>query len=110
MSGGQRQRIGLARALFQNPKLIVLDEPNANLDQEGDLALLQAIEKLKELNITAIIIAHRPAVLQHVDKVLVMKDGRAEMFGERADVLKKILGPQQRTISAEQNQRVSGKV
>jgi PrtD family type I secretion system ABC transporter len=98
LSGGQRQRVGLARALFQSPKLVVLDEPNANLDQEGELALLQAIEKLKETKTTAIIVAHRPAVLQHVDKILVMKEGTVRLFGDRAEVLNAISGPQNPAI------------
>jgi PrtD family type I secretion system ABC transporter len=101
LSGGQRQRIGLARALFQNPKLVVLDEPNAHLDQEGELALMQAIEKLKEMKSTVVIVAHRPAVLQHVDKILVMKDGGVQIFGDRSEVLGKISGPQKPAIETD---------
>jgi ATP-binding cassette subfamily B protein/ATP-binding cassette subfamily C protein len=101
LSGGQRQRIGFARALFQSPKLVVLDEPNANLDQKGELALIQAIEKLKEQKTTAIIVAHRHAILQHVDKILVLKDGKVQMFDERSEVLKKISGPQKLAVESE---------
>ncbi|HYH19002.1 MAG TPA: type I secretion system permease/ATPase [Azospirillum sp.] len=88
LSGGQRQRIALARALFGRPRLVVLDEPNSNLDQAGETALLQAIQAAKDDGATVIIIAHRPSVLATVDKVLVMRDGTIEHFGPREDVVK----------------------
>ncbi len=93
LSGGQRQRIGLARALFGNPRLLVLDEPNSNLDNAGEQALLQAIAKAKAAGTTVVLIAHRPSVVAAVDKLLVLKDGMIDQFGARADVLKAISAP-----------------
>jgi len=87
LSGGQRQRIALARALFGPIKLVVLDEPNANQDRAGENALLHSLLRLKEQKITSIIIAHRPAIIEHVDKVLVIKDGRMAAFGPKDKVL-----------------------
>lgn len=87
LSGGQRQRIGLARALYGDPKLIVLDEPNASLDTLGEQALMEAIEKVKERGATVIIVAHQPYILRGTDKLLVMLGGRARRFGPTAEVL-----------------------
>lgn len=87
LSGGQRQRIGLARAVFGSPKVIILDEPNANLDQAGEMALAAAVRELKERGTTLMIVGHRPSTLAQVDKVLFLKDGRVELFGSREDVL-----------------------
>jgi PrtD family type I secretion system ABC transporter len=87
LSGGQKQRIALARAMFDDPKYFVLDEPNSNLDQEGEAAVLTALTAAKSRGATIIIIAHRPSLLGFVDKVLFMKDGRVERFGERQAVL-----------------------
>ena len=95
LSAGQQQRIGLARALFGSPRLIVLDEPNANLDFEGEQALLRAIRRAAEGGATVILISHRPSVMAVSDKLLVLKDGTIEQFGPRAEVLKSItLRPQ----------------
>jgi PrtD family type I secretion system ABC transporter len=93
LSGGQRQMIGLARALYGHPRLVVLDEPNSNLDGEGELALARAIGHLKERRATVVLVSHRPALVNQVDKVLVLRDGAAEMFGPRAEVLKRLAGP-----------------
>lgn len=87
LSGGQRQRIGLARALFGNPKLVVLDEPNASLDEAGELALLQGIAHLKKNGATVIIITHKVSLLANVDKLLIMQEGTVAVFGPRAGVL-----------------------
>jgi ATP-binding cassette, subfamily C, type I secretion system permease/ATPase len=87
LSGGQRQRIGLARAVFGNPRFIVLDEPNANLDQAGEAALAQAIETLKRSGVALIIVGHRPSTLSVANKILFLKEGRTAMFGERDQVL-----------------------
>ncbi len=87
LSGGQRQRIGLARALFREPFLIVLDEPNANLDATGDLALIGAITSIKARGGVVIMITHRPGFLDGVDYALVLEDGRQRTFGPVADVL-----------------------
>lgn len=89
-SGGQLQRIALARAIYGSPSLIILDEPNSNLDIEGEQFLTQAIGKLKEKGSTQIIITHKPMILQHVDFILVMHQGRMVMLGPRDDVLKKL--------------------
>ncbi|MGK9168557.1 type I secretion system permease/ATPase [Inquilinus limosus] len=90
LSGGQRQRIGLARAVYGNPRLIVLDEPNANLDQTGEAALAGAVNELKARGAAMVIIGHRPSTLAHADKILVLKDGRAEIYGPRDAVLQRL--------------------
>ena len=90
LSPGQRQRIGLARALYGDPRLVVLDEPNANLDSEGDEALLRALRSLKEQGVTVLMIAHRPSLLGGVDKLLVLREGSVEMIGPRAEVMARI--------------------
>lgn len=93
LSGGQRQRIGLARALYGNPSLIVLDEPNANLDAAGEEALLVAIQKLKAKRTTVAIITHKINVLAGVDKILLMADGAVQAFGTREVILPRLVGP-----------------
>jgi ABC-type protease/lipase transport system fused ATPase/permease subunit len=90
LSVGQRQRIGLARALYGDPALVVLDEPNSNLDAEGEAALSNAILALKERKATVVVVAHRPSAITHVDKLLMIVDGEARAFGPRDDVLNKI--------------------
>ena len=93
LSGGYRQRIGLARAVYGNPSLVVLDEPSSNLDSEGDAALADCIMQLKKRGTTVVIISHRPTTLGVVDKILVLRDGVAEMFGPRAEVLARLTRP-----------------
>ncbi len=87
LSGGQRQRIGLARAIYGNPRLVVLDEPNSNLDDQGEAALAVALQNLKETGATVFIITHRASVLSQVQKLMVMREGALAMFGPRDQVL-----------------------
>lgn len=93
LSAGQRQRVGLARALYGDPFLVVLDEPNSNLDAEGETALEHAIAGVRRRGGIAIIIAHRPSALAQASHVLFMRDGKAETFGERDDVLRRLTRP-----------------
>jgi ABC-type protease/lipase transport system fused ATPase/permease subunit len=90
LSGGERQRIGLARAVFGNPKVIILDEPNANLDQSGETALAAAVRELKSRGTALMIVGHRPSTLAQADKILFLREGRVELFGQREDVLGKL--------------------
>jgi len=92
LSGGQRQRIALARALYGSPRFLVLDEPNASLDSEGELALIGAIQALKAQKATVVIIAHRPSILQDVDQILVLRNGTVELFGPREEVIARLKG------------------
>jgi PrtD family type I secretion system ABC transporter len=87
LSAGQRQRIGLARAVFGDPKLIVLDEPNANLDVAGDEALGQAIRRLKAKGTTTVLVTHKPSLVADADKMLVLTDGTVKLFGPKDHVL-----------------------
>src|SRR6185312_2298014 len=83
LSGGQRQRIGLARAIYREPSLVVLDEPNANLDSEGDSALVRALLELKAQSTTIVFITHRPGLIAYADTLLLLRSGEPEMFGPR---------------------------
>lgn len=87
LSGGQRQRIGLARALYGDPSLLVLDEPNANLDEAGEQALMKAIKDLQQRGKTVVLIAHRAGVVSIANKLLILRDGAVQAFGPRDEVL-----------------------
>ena len=90
LSGGQRQRIALARALYSVPRYLVLDEPSSNLDPEGDHALRRALQTVRTLGTTVILVAHRPNLLTQVDKVLVLDGGQVAHFGSAEEVMPQI--------------------
>jgi ATP-binding cassette subfamily C protein RsaD len=92
LSGGQRQRVGLARALFGKPAIVVLDEPNANLDSTGESALVGAIRYLKQTGSTVIFVTHKTNMLTLADKVLLMEQGAVRVYGEREEVLARLFG------------------
>jgi ATP-binding cassette subfamily C protein len=93
LSAGQAQRVALARALYGNPFLIVLDEPNSNLDTEGDEALTRAVRAARERGAIVVVVAHRPIGIEGVDLILVLKDGRMQAFGPKEQVLAQVLQP-----------------
>jgi ATP-binding cassette subfamily C exporter for protease/lipase len=88
LSGGEKQRLGLARALYGEPAVIVLDEPNSNLDDIGEIALTQAIVRLRQMRKTVILISHRPSIIRETNKLLVLRDGMVSAFGPTDQVLK----------------------
>jgi ATP-binding cassette, subfamily C, bacterial exporter for protease/lipase len=93
LSAGQRQRVGLARTMLGEPAFIVLDEPNAALDAEGEDALLKAIDAMKSNGATVVIISHKPSVFRAADKMLVLREGRIELFGPRDQVMNRLMKP-----------------
>ena len=100
LSSGQRQRIGLARALYGQPKLVVLDEPNSALDVEGDEALNRAIAAIKQAGTTVVIVGHRPSTLAQADRVLMLREGRLHMYGPRAAVIERLTRHQVQAVPA----------
>ncbi|QQO37041.1 type I secretion system permease/ATPase [Bradyrhizobium diazoefficiens] len=92
LSGGQRQRIGLARAFYGSPRLVVLDEPNANLDTSGELALAKALTRAKQKGTTIVAVTQRPALLQSVDKILILQNGSVQAFGARDEMIHLLSG------------------
>ncbi|KAB7785424.1 type I secretion system permease/ATPase [Methylorubrum populi] len=92
LSGGQRQRIGLARAFFGDPRLVVLDEPNSNLDTLGEVALGRALARAKQRGTTVVAITQRPALLHSVDKIMILKDGAVQAIGPRDEMIPLIVG------------------
>ena len=95
LSGGQRQRIGIARALYGDPSLIVLDEPNSNLDDAGEAALVQSVQELKSHGKTVVVITHRTNIIGVVDKILFLREGQLQLYGPRQDVLNALVQAQQ---------------
>jgi ATP-binding cassette, subfamily C, bacterial len=93
LSGGQRQRIGLARAIYDRPAFIVLDEPNASLDSDGEAALLTAIQALRQQRCTLLLITHKTNILAIVDKIMILSADQVQGYGTRDQVLSKLLGP-----------------
>jgi len=110
LSGGQRQRVGLARAVFGSPRFIVLDEPNANLDQAGEAALSTAIFELKRAGVALVIVGHRPSTLSAADQILFLKEGHVAMFGERDRVLNALQDPSARSLPKTDNQEVRPRI
>lgn len=102
LSGGQKQRIGLARALYGDPTLIVLDEPNSNLDDQGEAALVQAVMALKSQRKTVIIITHRTSIIGVVDRILMLREGTVQMYGPRHEVLNALNQAAQQARAAQQ--------
>ncbi len=101
LSGGQKQRLGLARALYGNPCLLVLDEPTSNLDEEGEAFFLKTLQQIKEAaSCTCIMVTHKPDLLQSMDKLLVLQNGKVAHFGTRDQVFAKLSGAQQAESSA----------
>jgi ATP-binding cassette subfamily C protein len=92
LSAGQAQRIGIARALYRNPPIVLLDEPNAHLDAAGEAQLVQTLNELKARGAAVIVVAHRAGILAAVDKILVLRDGRIEAYGPRDEVMAKLTG------------------
>lgn len=105
LSGGQRQRLGLARTLYGDPSLIVLDEPNSNLDDAGEQALVQAIGDLRQRGKTIVLITHRTNIIGATSKLLVVRDGQAAMYGPTNDVLAAINESNQKALQAQQAQQ-----
>lgn len=91
LSGGQRQQVALARALYGMPRLLVLDEPNSNLDADGERALLAVLDRLKQAKITVVMVCHKPSLLARADKLLVLKEGSVAAFGSRDQVLASVM-------------------
>lgn len=102
LSGGQRQRIGLARAIYCYPKIVVLDEPNSNLDDVGERALVGVILELKKRGTTVVLITHRPSILGVTDKIAFMREGQLQMYGARDEVLAALAPKPQVAIQEDQ--------
>ena len=108
LSGGQRQRVGLARAIFGDPSIIVLDEPNAHLDTQGEESLIEALKRIKERGTTIVLVTHRPQLLQAADMVMVMTEGNVKMFGPRDQVLAQLSANRQQQQSQQPGAAAQG--
>jgi ATP-binding cassette subfamily C exporter for protease/lipase len=104
LSGGQRQRLGLARAMYGDPALIVLDEPNSNLDEAGELALVTAVKDLRQRGKTIVLITHRTSIISATTKLLLMRDGALHMFGPTQQVLAALQEVNTKALQAQQAQ------
>jgi ATP-binding cassette subfamily C exporter for protease/lipase len=102
LSGGQKQRLGLARAMYGDPALIVLDEPNSNLDEVGEQALVHAVFDLRQRGKTIVLITHRPSAIGATTKLLMMRDGSVQLFGPTKDVLAAIAEANQKALAQQQ--------
>jgi ABC-type protease/lipase transport system fused ATPase/permease subunit len=91
LSGGQRQRIALARAMYGDPRLLVLDEPNANLDDEGDAALAAALAEIKARGVTVVVVSHRRGLIAKLDRIAVLRNGKIEAFGPSSLMLGRVV-------------------
>jgi ATP-binding cassette subfamily C exporter for protease/lipase len=100
LSGGQRQRVGLARALYGSPALVVLDEPNANLDDEGENALVLAVQGLKAQGKTVVLISHRPGIVSVADRLLILHEGGVQASGPRDGVLAALQKQREQALAA----------
>ena len=110
LAGGQKQRLGLARAMYDDPALIVLDEPNSNLDDVGEQALLSALIDLRKRGKTIVLITHRTSIISVTDKLLLLHEGMAKLFGPTKRVLEELKKQQQKQQgqSSQQKQQPSG--
>ena len=108
LSGGQRQKIGLARAIYGHPKLLVLDEPTSNLDEQSEQELVSALGVIKERGCTCVMVTHKPSMLQSMDKILVLRDGKFPLFGPKDQVFAKLAGgaQQEKSVVPQEQTRV----
>ena len=88
LSPGQRQRIALARAMYGDIRFLILDEPNASLDADGEMALARALSDMRAEGVTSVMVTHRPSLIAHVDKILILEAGRVKQFGPAAEVMR----------------------
>ena len=102
LSGGQKQRLGLARAMYGDPSVIVLDEPNSNLDDQGEIALVKAVLDLKQRGKTIVLITHRTSIIGVTNKLLLLRDGTAQAFGPSEQILAALQEASQKQIQANQ--------
>jgi ATP-binding cassette, subfamily C, bacterial exporter for protease/lipase len=102
LSGGQKQRLGLARAMYDDPSVIVLDEPNSNLDDVGEQALVAAVNDLRQRGKTIVLITHRTSIIGVTTKLLMLRDGKGELFGPTNKVLEALQEMNQKRLEQEQ--------